>query len=443
MIDIFFERLRVASVVEGEHGVAVVYDPDWTARKSAFPISVTMPLRAEPYEAKVILPWLANLLPETHLAEIGQILQIAPQNILGLLARMGRDTAGALAFGQPREGGNRFHVVETNDELEQIISNLPMKPMLVGERGVSMSLAGVQEKLGIAIVDGKIAVPLEGTPSTHILKPDVERLKASVQNEAFCLTLARLIGLRAAAVTTGRAVRRSYLLVERYDRIETPAGIQRVHQEDLAQALGIYPKDKYEYAPGGRGSEVRSGPGLVELFGAVERHVSPGARLDLLDGVIFNVICGNTDAHAKNYALQIGAGGSARLAPLYDVLCAKIYPHITASMAQKLGERRVAAEIQGSDWQILARRVGLNPAHTLQRVAELCQLVRENAREARDRIAAMPAGGHELLECVQAEVVHAAQIIERQLANRREGRRCDPRSVRARGDQQNPGPADD
>ncbi|MFC5419531.1 HipA domain-containing protein [Bosea eneae] len=356
---------------------------------------------------------------------------------------MGRDTAGALAFGQPREGGNRFHVVETNDELEQIISNLPMKPMLVGERGVSMSLAGVQEKLGIAIVDGKIAVPLEGTPSTHILKPDVERLKASVQNEAFCLTLARLIGLRAAAVTTGRAVRRSYLLVERYDRIETPAGIQRVHQEDLAQALGIYPKDKYEYAPGGRGSEVRSGPGLVELFGAVERHVSPGARLDLLDGVIFNVICGNTDAHAKNYALQIGAGGSARLAPLYDVLCAKIYPHITASMAQKLGERRVAAEIQGSDWQILARRVGLNPAHTLQRVAELCQLVRENAREARDRIAAMPAGGHELLERVQAEVVHAAQIIELQLANRREGRRRDPRSVRARGDQQNPGPADD
>jgi serine/threonine-protein kinase HipA len=301
MIDIFFERLRVASIVEGEHGVSLVYDPDWTARRSAFPISVTMPLRAEPYEAKVILPWLANLLPETHLAEIGQILQIAPQNILGLLARMGRDTAGALAFGQPREGGNRFHVVETDDELEQIISDLPMKPMLVGERGVSMSLAGVQEKLGVAIVDGKIAIPLEGTPSTHILKPDVERLKASVQNEAFCLTLAGSIGLRAAAVTTGRAVRRSYLLVERYDRIEAPAGIRRVHQEDLAQALGIYPKDKYEYAPGGRGGEVRSGPGLVELFRAVERHVSPGARLDLLDGVIFNVICGNTDAHAKNY----------------------------------------------------------------------------------------------------------------------------------------------
>lgn len=430
MTDIFFEQLRVASILESEHGVSLAYDPGWIDRRAAFPISVTMPLRPEPYEARIVLPWLANLLPETHLQEIGQILQVAPQNIIGLLARIGRDTAGAFAFGQPREAGDRFHVVETDEELERIISDLPMKPMLAGEAGVSMSLAGAQEKIGVLIIDGKIAIPLDGTPSTHILKPDVERLKASVQNEAFCLTLAGLVGLRAAAVTTGRALRRSYLLVERYDRIETPAGIQRVHQEDLAQALGIYPKDKYEYAPDGRGGEVRSGPGLIELFAAVERHVSPGARLDLLDGVIFNVICGNTDAHAKNYALQIGAGGSSRLAPLYDVLCAKIYPQITMNLAQGLGERRVAAEIQGSDWQMLARRVGLNPAYTLQRVAELCKLVMEHAQDARDRVAAMPAGGHELLDRVQAEVARSTQIIERQLANRREGRRRDPRAQR-------------
>ncbi|RXT55832.1 hypothetical protein B6S44_06975 [Bosea sp. Tri-44] len=430
MTDIFFEQLRVASILENEHGVSLAYDPDWIDRKFAFPISVTMPLRPEPYEARIVLPWLANLLPETHLQEIGQILQVAPQNIIGLLARIGRDTAGALAFGQPREAGDRFHVVETDEELERIISDLPMKPLLAGEAGVSMSLAGAQEKIGVLIIDGRIAIPLDGTPSTHILKPDVERLKASVQNEAFCLTLAGLIGLRAATVTTGRALRRSYLLVERYDRIETPAGIQRVHQEDLAQALGIYPKDKYEYAPAGRGGEIRSGPGLIELFKAVERHVSPGARLDLLDGMIFNVICCNTDAHAKNYALQIGAGGSSRLAPLYDVLCAKIYPQITMNLAQSLGERRVAAEVQGSDWQILARSVGLNPAHTLQRVAELCKLVMEHAQEARDRVVAMPAGGHELLDRVQAEVARSAQIIERQLANRREGRRRDPRAKR-------------
>lgn len=68
---------------------------------------------------------------------------------------------------------------------------------------------------------------------------------------------------------------------------------------------------------------------------------------------------------------------------------------------------------------MLARSVGLNPAHTLQRVDELCTLLREHAQEARDRVAAMPAGGHELLERVQAEIVHAAQIIERQLTRGR------------------------
>ncbi len=431
MIDLFFERLRVAGIKENATGVWLSYDPVWLSRKSAFPISVTMPLRSEPYEARLILPWLANLLPETHLQEIGQILQVAPQNILGLLARIGRDTAGALAFGEPREADERFHVVESDDELEKIIADLPMKPMLAGEAGVSMSLAGTQEKLGVAVVDGRIAIPLDGTPSTHILKPDVERLKASVQNEAFCLMLAKLVGLRAAAATTGLAGRRAYLLVERYDRTQTRAGIRRVHQEDLAQALGIYPKDKYEFAPTGRGGEIRSGPSLVDLFGAVERHVSPGARLDLLDAVIFNVLCGNTDAHAKNYALQIGASGSTRLAPLYDVLCAKIYPQITANLAQSLGGRRVAAEIQGSDWQMLAREVGLNPTHTLQRVAGLCGLLIERAQDARDRVAAMPAGGHELLDRVQAEVIRSAQIIERQLANRRDGPRRDPRGKRA------------
>lgn len=82
-----------------------------------------------------------------------------------------------------------------------------------------MSLAGVQEKLPV-FVDGHghISVPVDGTPSTHILKPDTKRLAGSVENEAFCLSLARAYGLEAAEATIGVAGKRRYLLVKRYDR---------------------------------------------------------------------------------------------------------------------------------------------------------------------------------------------------------------------------------
>ena len=55
-----------------------------------------------------------------------------------------------------------------------------------------MSLAGVQTKLAVAVDQtGCVCIPMNGSPSTHILKPDAPRLWGSVQNEAFCLTLAR------------------------------------------------------------------------------------------------------------------------------------------------------------------------------------------------------------------------------------------------------------
>jgi hypothetical protein len=105
-----------------------------------------------------------------------------------------------------------------------------------------MSLAGVQDKLPVYLdQDGRIGIPLDGTPSTHILKPDIKRLAGSVTNEAFCMTLAKLCGLGAAEVTLGRAGKRDYFLVRRYDRVSDGQGIiRRIHQEDFCQLLGLW-----------------------------------------------------------------------------------------------------------------------------------------------------------------------------------------------------------
>ncbi len=104
MTTIYYETLPVAHLTfDGEW--TLDYDPGWEARRTAFPVSLTMPLRSGSVSAAKLLPWLANLLPETHLAEIGQRLKVSPQDIVGLLVYIGRDTAGALSIGEPRKAG--------------------------------------------------------------------------------------------------------------------------------------------------------------------------------------------------------------------------------------------------------------------------------------------------------------------------------------------------
>lgn len=412
MIPVFYDAIPIAHL-DDRDGVSLVYEPDWVARRAAFPLSLTMPLSGRPYAADRVLPWLANLLPEAHLTELGLMLKVAPQDVLGLLMRLGRDTAGAFSFGEPRRSGNHFRIVPDDAALERIIEDLPERPFLAGDSGVSMSLAGVQDKLPVYVTpNGQIAIPLDGTPSTHILKPDIRRLAGSVQNEAFCMVLANLCGLSAAEVSTGRAGKRSYLLVTRYDRLMDASGIvRRIHQEDFCQLLGLLPAAKYQRT----GLGARGGANLKAMFAALSDLVSPAERLNLLDGVVFNVLVGNSDLHAKNYSILIGAGGTAKLAPLYDVMCAMIYRNVDQSLPQMIGARTNPNEIHGDDWRMLSSAIGLSAAATLARVGELAAKVEANVSDAVERVEAMSAGGHDVLGRARHAIGKRCQRILRQI----------------------------
>ena len=293
-----------------------------------------MPLKADRIASDIFLPWAANLLPESEqLRTLGQLLGLSRSDVIGLLSAIGGDTAGALSIGQPgRTATVQWRPVENPDELERLIEGLPSKPFLVGEEGVSMSLAGAQTKLAVAVDEtGRISIPMNGSPSTHILKPDVPRLWGSIYNEAFCLTLARRINLSTPYVTTGRAGKRTYLLVERYDRTYDSGRWRRLHQEDYCQALGRPPSAKYECNQTG----IR-GPTLKEMFALTRRHMPPTEILRLLDMVIFNVLACNTDAHAKNYSIMI-RGNGVSLAPAYDVMCGEVWENVTKNLVQKIG----------------------------------------------------------------------------------------------------------
>jgi serine/threonine-protein kinase HipA len=393
-LPVFYENRRVGTIETHPDGPSFVYEPVWLRTKGAFPLSILMPLSPRRAPPHVFAPWAANLLPEAaQLRAVGRKLGTAPEDTIAILAEIGRDTAGALSIGKPGSTGPGGWVPVPDDAaLERIINELPAKPFLVGEDGVSMSLAGVQDKLGVAVnALGKICIPHDGAPSTHILKPDTERLFGGVQNEALCMTLARACGLSAARVTTGKAGKRAYLLVTRYDRIEQNGRWRRLHQEDFCQALGKPPAAKYESNQTGI-----KGPTLADMFALTRNAMRAPDILSLLDYVIFNVLVCNTDAHAKNYSLMISGRGFS-LAPLYDVMCAAAWDNVTRNLAQKIAGKNRGEHLQRRHWQQFAADSGLNATRLIRRVDELGKSILRQIDIAATEVNAMPAGTHVLM----------------------------------------------
>jgi serine/threonine-protein kinase HipA len=411
-LPVYFEQRLVGRIDVDKSGPCFTYEPNWIGLRGAFPISATMPFQSERISSDTFLPWAANLLPESEqLRTLGQILGMARSDVIGLLSAIGGDTAGALSFNQPgRTSSVLWRPVGTPEELERIIEELPNKPFLVGEEGVSMSLAGVQAKLAVAVDEsGGICIPMNGSPSTHILKPDSSRLWGGVQNEAFCLTLARRMKIPTPDVTTGKAGKRTYLLVKRYDRTGEGGRWRRLHQEDYCQALGKPPSAKYESNQTGV-----SGPSLKDLFDVTRRHMPPTDVVRLLDMAVFNVLACNTDAHAKNYSIIIRAAGST-LAPLYDVMCGEVWENVTKNLAQKIAGKNRGDHLKGRHWQRFARDCGLNPKQVIDRVGALAKSAIAEAEAAAFEVAAMPADTHVILDQTRQAVERRARTLLAQL----------------------------
>jgi serine/threonine-protein kinase HipA len=411
-LPVYFEQRLVGTIDVDKSGPGFMYDPGWIGLRGAFPISITMPFKSERIAADIFLPWAANLLPESEqLRTLGQLLRMARSDVIGLLSEIGGDTAGALSIGRAaRTASVQWRPVGNPEDLEGVIEELPNKPFLVGDEGVSMSLAGAQTKLAVAVDDtGRICIPMNGSPSTHILKPDAPRLWGGVQNEAFCLTLARRMNIPTPNVTTGRAGKRTFLLVQRYDRTNVGGRWRRLHQEDYCQALGKPPSAKYETNQTG----IR-GPTLEDMFAVTRRHMPPTDIVRLLDMVVVNVLACNTDAHAKNYSIMI-RGSGASLAPMYDVMCGEVWESVTKNLAQKIDGKGRGDCINGRHWHQFARECGLNPKQVIDRVAVLAKSVIAEAGSAESEVAAMPAGGHAILDQTRQAVERRARALLAQL----------------------------
>jgi serine/threonine-protein kinase HipA len=263
------------------------------------------------------------------------------------------------------------------EELAAIFRELPKRPLLAGEEGIRLSLAGAQDKVAVRIEHGEICLPLGGAPSTHILKPAVERFEGVVFNEALCMKVADEAGLPTASVETRNVNGMDYLLVERYDRIHKQgpgeeAVLERLHQEDFCQAPGIVSEHKYQ---------KEGGPSLKQCFELL-REVSSAPVIDLarlLEAVIYNYLAGNNDAHGKNFSLLYRGAGmenlEIRFAPLYDIVSTLHYPELSRNMAVKIGGEYSSDKVTARNFEQLAEEAGLAKPLVRARVPEVAERV--------------------------------------------------------------------
>lgn len=306
-------------------------------------LSLALPVGAERYTQGVTRPFLDGLLPEGEPRKaIARDLGLRPDDTYGLIEALGRDCAGAVVVQSPGEPPPLPTTVTAErlaaGELEALVEQLRSAPLGAGGR-VRVSLAGVQEKLLLTrMPDGSWGRPVDGTPSTHILKPEIAAYPHTVENEALCMRIAKHLGLDVAAVETTEMAGRKLIVVERYDRsVGEDGSVERIHQEDFCQATGAPPDTKYE---------EDGGPSLRRVAGIVQSVAAPDSLERLAQAATLNVMLGNGDAHAKNLSLLHDPSGSLSLAPLYDLMCTLHYGDDRLAMYVDCVQRtdRVSAE---------------------------------------------------------------------------------------------------
>lgn len=333
---VWLDGERVAIIDRERDRLRLAYTEDALERYplGAPLLSLSLPVSSRRYSQGIVRPFLDGLLPEGESrASIARTFRLAERDTYGLIRALGRDCAGAVVIQPIEDPAPRAPITTTAEpispnEIDALVRDLKSAPLGAGGR-VRISLAGVQEKLVLTrMPDGSWGRPVDATPSTHILKPEIAAFPDTVANEVFCMRVATHLGLDVASVETTHIGGRQLIVVERYDRVVDADGtVRRVHQEDFCQATGVAPQAKYE---------EDGGPSLRQIAGVVRDVATPESLDRLLEAVTVNALIGNGDAHAKNFSLQHIEDGALSLAPLYDLMCTLYY-----------GDDRLAMYIDG------------------------------------------------------------------------------------------------
>jgi len=402
--------------------LSFTYDSGWRGRRGSIPISLSMPLTAASHTGAKVSAFIWGLLPDNELIiqEWARRFQVSARQPFGLIGAVGEDCAGAIQFVTP----DRVETILSGalDGIEWL-STADVAERLAGLRtnrgawrrpgdGGQFSLAGAQPKIALAQQDGRWGIPTGRTPTTHILKPPSSDLEAHAENEHFCLSVLRRLGLPVAQSYVQHFEEEVAIVIERYDRLATQQGIIRIHQEDFCQALSVPPDRKYQN---------EGGPGLRDIISLI-REVSQAPQEDVatfVDTAIFNWIIGGSDAHAKNFSLLLSGGGRARLAPIYDVSSILPYaPQVQfqdVKLAMKIGGEYRLSDIGLRHWKRFADENRLDFDALRGRIAEIATQLPDLALSTQNELA-KEGTSHVLYDKLVAVFTDRSKWVAKQLS---------------------------
>jgi serine/threonine-protein kinase HipA len=363
---VFLDGVPVGTLTQSNQGnLSYSYDNAYIDQADPTPLSLSLPVLSDRHRDKAVRAYLEGLLPDSEGARQrwGRECNVSPNNPFALVAHVGRDAAGAVQIfppdDDPADARARNGDIQwlTDTDLADLVQELAahQTDWDPGRFGGRWSLAGAQPKVALFrdAETGRFGIPRDSTPTTVIVKPAVAGYARHHINEALCLRAAREAGLLTATSEVVQIGDNQVLISTRYDRHHDVTGWRRVHQEDMCQALSVHPSLKYE---------SDGGPGVGDIADLLDRLPIEDRGVNaerFFKALVFNVLIGGADAHAKNYSLVL-IGSRAQVSPLYDVASAAPYDHrerLRSSM--KIGEHWRMLDITSSDWRKVGLRLGV------------------------------------------------------------------------------------
>ncbi len=346
------------------------YDESYISSPVARAISLSLPLSKKDYDTEETKTFFDGLLPEGFTRQcVADSIHASSDDYISILRELGSECLGAIQIiDEDIISIKTGYTPLLIEEIKELAKEGASKSAEIVVKS-HLSLTGASGKVGLYYdeTSGKWYKPQGLAPSTHIVKQSHVRYKNIVLNEQLCLLTAQKLGIEIPAsfifqAQEGKSNDEDVLFAtRRFDRffdsesniidgLKTP---YRLHQEDFAQALGIKSADKYE----------KTGQGyLKRMFELIQKYSSNPLEdvLKLWKRAVFNCLIGNTDNHIKNSSLIYSKDlSSIRLAPLYDVICTKVYENSTDEMSVSINGKQNINLIIKEDLEIEAKNCGL------------------------------------------------------------------------------------
>ena len=287
--------------------------------------------------------WFSNLLPEGPLRElIAKRAGVSIYREFFLLLHLGEDLPGAVRI------ISEENLPENTDPALEISGR-------TSDGEWHFSLAGVQLKFSAVREDRGLTIPVSGTGGDWIVKLPDARYPKVPENEYATMLWAQASGIEIPEISlisvkdiSGlpheicNLQEEKALAVRRFDR---PPAEKRIHMEDFAQILGLYPEQKYDKC------NYETLANLV-LSLAGEKDFD-----EFIRRLVFIVASGNGDAHIKNWSLIYRDGLNASLSPAYDLVSIVQYKE-DDKLALNLARSKRWEDVSRESFLRLARKIG-------------------------------------------------------------------------------------